>query len=315
VRGLAALLNVRNDSEVAFEPEPNPESVDTSAYRLFHLDVFTDAALEGNPLAVFPDARGIDDHTMQRLAREMNLSETVFVLPATRPGCDAKVRIFTPAAELAFAGHPTIGTSFVLRTVGAVAPDAASLVLEENIGPVPVRFDAGTPPKAWLRTPPITFGRTFDRIACAAALGLTGDDLYGELPVETASAGSAFAYVALRDPAAVDRAVSDARAIRDALGSDGPLEVFLFAPVESGVYARMFAPEIGIVEDPATGSAAGPLAAYLVRHGLVPGDDASFICEQGVKMGRRSVLHVRIDAAGIDVGGSAVILFETELHL
>src|SRR5262245_30966914 len=147
------------------------------SYRYRVVDVFTEQPLEGNPLAVFPDASGIDDATMQKIAKELNLSETTFVSPASRADCAAKVRIFTPTRELLFAGHPTIGTSFVLLDEGIVPRNSEGFALEEKIGPVPVRVEPGERPLIWLTTPPISFGRTFDRRLCAETLGLETKDL------------------------------------------------------------------------------------------------------------------------------------------
>jgi trans-2,3-dihydro-3-hydroxyanthranilate isomerase len=143
--------------------------MNTHRYRV--VDVFTTNALEGNPLAVFPDARGLDDGTMQRIARELNLAETAFVFPATDPGCVVRVRIFTPETEMSFAGHPTIGTSAVLVDEGIVDRNISEFVLEEKIGPVRIRRDQSSAgPMFWLTTPQISFGKTFDRESCARAL-------------------------------------------------------------------------------------------------------------------------------------------------
>ena len=141
------------------------------------VDVFTKQPLEGNALAVFPDSSGLDDATMQKIAREMNLSETTFVSPATRADCAANVRIFTPTRELIFAGHPTVGTSFVLLDEGLIPGNAERFALEEKVGPVPIRVEPGDRPLIWLTTPPISHGRTFDRERCAQALGLEQSDL------------------------------------------------------------------------------------------------------------------------------------------
>ncbi len=130
------------------------------SYRYRVVDVFTTQPLEGNALAVFPDSSGIDDVTMQRIARELNLSETTFVAPATRPDCAAQVRIFTPAREMVFAGHPTVGTSFVLLEEGMVPRNSERFALEEKIGAVPIRVEAGERPLIWLSTPPIRYGKT-----------------------------------------------------------------------------------------------------------------------------------------------------------
>ncbi|HEX4007917.1 MAG TPA: PhzF family phenazine biosynthesis protein [Acidobacteriaceae bacterium] len=284
------------------------------------VDVFTQNALEGNPLAVFPDAAGIDERLMPKIARELNLSETVFVLPATRPECAAKIRIFTPGRELPFAGHPTVGAAFVLLDENLVPRQTPQFVLEEGIGPVAVRVDPGEQPLIWLRTPPITRGKTFDRAACAAALSVHLDDL---LPIDPqlVSAGNPAVFVALQNPEAVDRTSIDLRGLQSILGPDAPPTcIFVFAPTPAGAYSRMFAPELGIIEDPATGSATGPLASFMLRHGLVPAAHSDrFISEQGTKMGRRSLLHVRIariaDAVHIDVGGYVTPLVEATMSL
>ncbi|MFN2462014.1 MAG: PhzF family phenazine biosynthesis protein, partial [Candidatus Velthaea sp.] len=263
------------------------------------VDVFTEAALEGNPLAVFPDARSIGDRTMQRIARELNLSETTFVLPPSTSAYAARLRIFTPAYEMAFAGHPTVGTAYVLRTLGIVPREAARFVLEENIGPVPIRVDEGPSPLIWLETPPITRGAIFSAPLCAQALGLAEADVLPDVPCRVLSAGNPNIYVAVRDKRAVDRAEVDTAALRTLVASeDAPTCLFVFTATPEGAYSRMFAPEFGVVEDPATGSATGPLAAYMMDHALVGRDDGTrFISEQGTKMGRRSILHVLVRGA------------------
>jgi trans-2,3-dihydro-3-hydroxyanthranilate isomerase len=279
---------------------------DPRSYRYRAVDVFTDRPLEGNALAVFPDASGIDDATMQKIARELNLSETTFVVPATRSDCAAGVRIFTPARELPFAGHPTIGTAFVLMDEGLVS--SKRFALEEKVGPVSVRMDDGEQPMIWLRTPPISEGASFDRQICARVLGLDTGDLLQITP-QLFSAGNPTLFVALKDKHAVDRAWLDSRG-SDVLreGQREPMCVFVFSPTADGAYSRMFAPDHGVAEDPATGSSTGPLAVFMMRHGLVSGAAGTrFISEQGRKMGRRSILHVHIfgerGAGGIDVGG------------
>lgn len=285
------------------------------------VDVFTQTPLEGNPLAVFSDARGLDAKTMQRIARELNLSETVFVLPSSVPGAAARVRIFTPVKEMAFAGHPTIGTAFVLRERRIVDPNLTHFILDEHIGPVPVRVDDGAQPMIWLETPPITFGPTFDHDAAARAISLAGADLHAGVPVQLVTAGNPNIFIALRNAETVDRAVVDTAAFRELVVSEAePACLFVFAATRTGAYSRMFAPNIGVAEDPATGSATGPLAAFMMRHGLVSSDDGTrFVSEQGTKMGRRSLLHVHVrGAAGseaIEVGGHAVRIATAVLEL
>jgi len=293
------------------------------AYRYCVVDVFTETPLEGNPLAVFLDGNDLGDREMQSIARELNLSETVFVFPPTRTDCVARLRIFTPAAEMPFAGHPTLGTVFALSRAGRIPPGAREFAVEEKVGAVAIRLERATDPFiAWLRTPPITLGPAFERDACARALGLEPADLLTGYPVEAGSAGPWFLYVPLSDRAAVDRALLDAAALQRAVaGHPAGNAAFVFTPVAGGVYARMFARELGVVEDPATGSATGPLGAYLVKHRLLDArDGARFTNEQGVKMGRRSLLHgiVRMRGAEfdtIDVGGSATALIEATLTL
>ncbi len=294
---------------------PSPRS-----YRYRVVDVFTTQPLEGNPLAVFPEASGLDDVTMQKIAREMNLSETVFVVPATRASLAAGVRIFTPTRELPFAGHPTVGTSFVLLDEGTVPAGTKQFVLEEKVGPVPIRVETGERPLIWLTTPPISYGRTYDRLRCAQALGVAAHDLLDITP-QWLSAGNPTVFIALRDRRAVDDAWLDSHGVSIIKGADAaPICVFLFTPVPEGAYARMFAPEYGVPEDPATGSSTGPLAAFMIRHHLVSGAaETRFVSEQGAKMGRRSLLYVELHGAGgadgIDVGGYVTPIAEGTLKL
>src|SRR5258708_21438153 len=151
-------------------------------FRYRVVDVFTQRTLEGNPLAVFPEAAGLDTTTMQRIAKELNLSETTFVFPPSRKDCVANVRIFTPMQEMKFAGHPTVGTSYVLLDEGVVPKGSREFILEEKIGPLPIRVDLGESPLIWLTTPPIVEKTTFDRAMCASALGLKLSDLKDVAP-------------------------------------------------------------------------------------------------------------------------------------
>jgi trans-2,3-dihydro-3-hydroxyanthranilate isomerase len=278
----------------------------TFQYRV--VDVFTERPLEGNPLAVFPHALGLDDVTMQKIARELNLSETVFIFPPLQSESAARVRIFTPAREMNFAGHPTIGASFVLLDEGIVPKKSEHFVLEENVGPVSIRVEPGDRPLIWLTTPPIQEGPVLDRALCAGALGLAPEDLLPVAP-QRLSAGNPTVFIAVKDKQTVDRAWLDMSGAGKLKGSNPePVCVFVFAATPEGAYSRMFAPEHGVVEDPATGSSTGPLAAYMLRHNLVSGHAATrFVSEQGTKMGRRSILHVHIRGErgvdGIEVGG------------
>ncbi|HOC58591.1 MAG: PhzF family phenazine biosynthesis protein [Syntrophaceae bacterium] len=290
-------------------------------YRYRIVDVFTDRPLQGNALAVFPDTSGLDDGTMQKIARELNLSETSFVVPATRADCAAGVRIFTPEKEMDFAGHPTIGTSFVLLDEGILPLNTKNFLLEEKVGPVQIRVDTDQRSLIWLRTPPIQWGRTFDRRTCAQALGIDSSDLL-DIDPQLVSAGNPTIFIALKDKEAVDRSWFDAHGstvLKQGFHGE-KMCVFVFTPTSHAAYSRMFAPEYGISEDPATGSSTGPLAAYMIRHGLISSDAGTqFISEQGTKMGRRSILHVQIignqGRDGIDVGGNVVPVAEAIMKL
>jgi trans-2,3-dihydro-3-hydroxyanthranilate isomerase len=286
--------------------------------RYLRFDVFTDRAFAGNPLAIFPEAV-LNDTLMQIVAREMNLSESVFLSRGDR-GAAAALRIFTPGREMQFAGHPTIGTAIALVDhLGWVAADRSSFVLRLRIGDVPIAIDRGARTTAWLTTPPVTFGREIAREDAATIVGMGLADVRGDLPAQLAGAGNPFLYVGLASKAAVDRAALDLSAVREQVGWNDLNGVYVFAQTDEGAYARMFAPMSGITEDPATGSATGPLYAYLAKCGALPHKE-QFVNEQGVAMGRPSVLHVRMrwnDAGpeAIEVGGSAVFVGEGSLRV
>ena len=298
------------------------------SYHFHHVDVFTERPLGGNPLAVFLDPAGLSDAEMQAIARELNLSETTFVLSPKRPDCAARIRIFTPGSELPFAGHPTVGTAWVLARAGRLPPGTQAFALEAGIGPVPLTLDGppSEPRFIWMRHQDAVFGPRYDdQTAVAAALRLTTDDLLPDVPAEMGSTGNRFLFVALRDRAAVDRASLDEAMVDSLLGDQRGTGIFLFAldaPDGSRVYSRMLASrDTGIREDPATGSASGPLGAYLVRHGLTPAaPELAIVSEQGTAMGRQSFIHLRLrviegQPTAIEVGGSVVPIIEGELHL
>jgi trans-2,3-dihydro-3-hydroxyanthranilate isomerase len=291
-----------------------------TSHRYLTMDVFSERVFEGNPLAVFPDASGISGIAMQQIANELNLSETVFIAPATRPDCAVSVRIFTPKRELNFAGHPTIGTGFVVLEEGFVPKGTAEFVLEEKIGPVRIRVEPGTRPLIWLATPPITFGRLYDPNDCAKALGLNPSDLLETSP-QVVSAGNPTLMIAVRDKVQVDRASLESSGLSLLKSKDEPpLLVMIFTPTRDGAYSRVFGPEYGVREDPATGSATGPLAAFMVQHGFVSSEAGTrFVSEQGVKMGRRSILHVQLNGEkgvnGIEIGGYVSPVAEATMTL
>jgi trans-2,3-dihydro-3-hydroxyanthranilate isomerase len=291
-----------------------------------HLNVFANQPFMGNQLAVFLDAEGIDETRMQRIANEMAFPESTFVFPPEVSGTDARVRIFTPSQELPMAGSPTVGTTFALAGAGQLRAGADKTVLGLGIGPTTVGLEWGQNGLrfAWMKQPIPTFGPIVtDSVAVAAALGIQPRDLAGgNLPVQVVSSGLPFLYVALNLRAAVDAAAVD-RAKLCALLRELDLEelpVFVFSPepADDGatVYSRMFGPVLGIPEDPGTGSASGPLGAYLLKYNAVSAKIASgLVSLQGVRMGRPSRIHIALSSrAGVleevQVGGEAVVVGE-----
>jgi trans-2,3-dihydro-3-hydroxyanthranilate isomerase len=303
-------------------------------YRFVQLDVFTDRAFGGNQLAVFPAAEGLTDAQMQAIAREMNYSESTFVLPPTDPDALCRVRIFTPAAELPFAGHPTVGTAVALVRERGIAPGPdgqVRLLLELGVGTLPVDVQAGpaSVPFAWMHQPRPAFEPwRGDPSRLAATLGLTPTDLEAEgLPLECGSAGVPFLYVPIRSLAAIGRARAgtDLADLLDASACRSGAYLFCLETQTAGAvaHARLFAPGVGVTEDPATGSAAGPLGAYLFRHGRItlgPDGIARARVEQGLEMQRPSRLEVEVEGTpeavrAVRVGGHAVLVAEGELLL
>lgn len=290
------------------------------SYRYRVVDVFTTEPLQGNPLAVFPDSAGLSSETMQTIALELNLSETVFVLPSSRPECVARLRIFTPGKELDFAGHPTIGSAFILCDEGKVSEGTERFAVEENVGPIPIRVDAGPVPKLWLMTPPLREDAVVDKETAAKLLGLKVNQLLGFSP-QILDAGNPTLFIPVVDRGTVDCISFDTSAwARFKIEHASPMCVFSFAPTPEGAYSRMSAPDYGIREDPATGSSTGSLAHYMMKHGMLSSKaGTTFFSEQGTKMGRRSILHVRIQgeggADGIDVGGNVTPVIEGTITL
>ena len=297
--------------------------------RFLTADVFTDRPFGGNPLAVLPEASGLSNEQMQRIAAEFNLSETAFVLPPDDPRHARRVRIFTPASELPFAGHPTIGTAIVLASVGEIdlVGDETRIVLEEGAGPVPVtiRRAAGGTLTAQL-TAPIPPRRVDvdlpDAAAIAAAVSLDAGDLQdGAFTPEVWSAGVPFLIVAVRDLDMLARARIDPAAWDPIASHTGLREVYLFthaAGAGADVRVRMFAPGLGIAEDPATGGGAAAFAGYLAVRTRLRDGTACWVIHQGVEMGRPSVLEIEADkrdgvVIASRVSGTAVLVMEGTL--
>jgi trans-2,3-dihydro-3-hydroxyanthranilate isomerase len=272
-------------------------------------DVFTDTALEGNQLAVFTDGRDVDDELMQRLARELNFSETVFVLPAEGEG-HARIRIFTPTIEVPFAGHPTLGTAFVL----AAPLQLDEIRLETGRGVVPVRLerDDGRITFGRMSQPVPSVAPYADETELLAALGVDRS----QLPVELYDNGIQHVYVALPSEDAVAKLTPDLGRLSQLPAVMG---INCFAGSGRRWKTRMFAPGDGVPEDPATGSAAGPLALHLARHGRI-GFGEEIEISQGAEIGRPSTLFARVDGSAdaveaVEVGGSAVVVARGEFRL
>jgi trans-2,3-dihydro-3-hydroxyanthranilate isomerase len=287
----------------------------------FHtLDVFTDHTFGGNPLGVFPDAAHLPSDVMQRIAREMNLSETVFLGPPEAGGV-ARVRIFTPGVEVPFAGHPTVGTAIFLAAALDLAPEhgTITLILEENIGAVPVdvRFADGRAVFAQFTTavPSEHHPSPHTCSELAAMVGLTEHDVCGDLQPEMVSCGLPYHIIPVRSADAVRRAVLDMAAWKRLVADGWAHHVYLVCMHAEGqgvdVRVRMFAPGSGVPEDPATGSAAATLGAYLAEADGRSDGTLSWVVEQGIEIGRPSTLFVEAVRSGgettaIRVGGAAV---------
>ena len=286
------------------------------------VDVFTSVPLEGNQLAVFTDARGLSDQHMQALAREMNLSETTFILPrdaGTEKERGVRVRIFTVDEELPFAGHPTLGTAMVLRNNGSQA--AEEIALDLNVGRIPVHFSVreGLPFGVMTQREP-EFGRRHSREDVARAAGLNVDDIADDVPIQTVSTGNAFAMVPVKSLVVLQKLAPTWTNMKAYL-EKSDAKFFYFVSREAvnpkaKLQARMI---FYNGEDPATGSAAGPCAAWVVRYGVV-GSGEQVLLEQGVEMKRRSRIFLSAERQGdkivnVRVGGHAVEVVRGEVFL
>ncbi|WP_298368495.1 PhzF family phenazine biosynthesis protein [Azospirillum sp.] len=302
-------------------------------------DVFTDQVFGGNPLAVFPDGRGLDDVTMQRIARELNLSETVFVLPPETAQETRRLRIFTPAMELPFAGHPTVGTAIILAETGELDGSGPwDIVFGEKVGPIPVRITAApdAAPDATTANAPMTATLSSARLPTAvdgvrdpailaALLGLPVSALaQADLPPAAYSAGVPFTIIPLASRAALSAIAFDVGVWRDHLADSLAPHIYAIALADPAqgrhVSARMFAPAMGIAEDPATGAAATALAGYLFDQQRPAADRTVWEISQGDDMGRPSTILLTADRAAnglsaVHVGGRAVIVSRGSFNL
>ncbi len=293
------------------------------------VDVFTSRPFGGNQLAVFTDAAVLSASEMQELAHEMNFSESTFVMPAESSGT-RRVRIFTPRREVPMAGHPTVGTTWVLASRGEIALESASVdaTLQLGIGPVTVTVESsdGKPHFVWMAHREAEFGaKRRDRARIAKALGITVADIRDDLPIQIVSTGFPFVFVPLRTLDALAKCAPSAAPLAALFepGVQAPL-LYMFVANQSGEFsarARMFAPHDGIPEDPATGSAAAPFGAYAATYGLIkPAPRTSFLIQQGVEMGRPSEIRVEVarkdgGAFAIRIGGRCAIVGEGAMFL
>lgn len=303
-----------------------------ASFRYVTADVFTNRQFGGNQLAVFPDARAIPEELLPHIAREFNFSETTFVYPPRDARHTRRVRIFTPGSELPFAGHPTVGTAFVLATIGEIAltGELTSIVFEEGVGPVPVTIRAvnGTPDYAQLTVGKLPeFGPPPPATAeLARMLGLEPRDvLTGAVAPEAVSCGLPFLFVPVKNREALGRARGRADDFERVLGGYwSTKEVFVFCgepELEGSHYrARMFAPVIGVAEDPATGSACAAFGGYLGKRDARVEGTLRWVVEQGFEMGRPSLLEVEVDKragaiTSVRVGGNSVLVSKGEFFV
>lgn len=294
--------------------------------RFFTCDVFTDRRFGGNQLAVIPDASGVTDAQMQQIAREFNFSESTFVLPSTT-GCTRRVRIFTPTAEIPFAGHPNVGTAFVLAAIGELGKlrDSMTVTFEEKAGTVPIvieRHDHGF--RCVLSAPkPLAVGDALDPAVVAAAISVApGDIVTSTHPPQVASVGLPFVFAEVRDRGVLANARLNMNGF-DALKAVGVHPDVLFytrSEDEFDIRARMFAPFDGVMEDPATGSANCALGALLAGYDAKRDGTIAYRIAQGVEMGRPSILFAEADkkagnVVAARIGGDSVMVSEGELTL
>jgi len=295
--------------------------------RFVTLDVFTQKRLTGNPLAVVVDADGLEQAQMQAVAREFNLPETVFVNQPGDPAHRAKLRIFTPAAELPFAGHPTVGSAVLLGCM--IGCNTRDFVLEEPIGLVRCRViphgHGGGHARFGIPRLPVEAGPGPDNETAAAALNLARDEIgFADFRPQRWSAGVALTFVPVRSLDAIRRARPDGARFDAAFGRDGPAMAYLFCAetrnTGNDFHARMFAPSLGIPEDPATGAAAAAFAGMLSAAGGLPDGRHDFCIEQGYEMGRPSLIELGLERANgrliaATIGGHAVIVSEGTIEV
>jgi len=291
-------------------------------------DVFTRRPFSGNPLLVVPDARGLSTPEMQAIAREINYSESTFVLPPDDPKHAYRQRTFVPFKEIPYAGHPTVGTAVVLAALGRVGAGGEERIsIEVGFGPLElelIREDGAVRRVRMTQGRPVWEEAVREdslRVRIASALGLPAESLHASLPLQIVSTGNRTLVVPLADVASVSAAVADVRALNSLERELDLLIAYFFAFDGGRVRARAFCPGAGVPEDPATGSAAGPLGVFLALHGVFPGGEPRFLIDQGIEMGRPSEIEVTVERSadgspsGVRVAGSAVLMMRGTLDL
>ncbi|TLS35081.1 PhzF family phenazine biosynthesis protein [Pseudalkalibacillus caeni] len=305
--------------------------METLEYSL--LDVFTTTKFGGNQLAVFKSVSSLSNETMQKIARELNLSETTFVFEPDDSEAHRKVKIFTPQMELPMAGHPTVGTAYVLASEGLIKTEEGknTVIFEENVGKITVDIfkENNRIVKVEMTQPVPEFGAVFDNEELAAELlSLSVDDLDNRYPIQTVSAGVPFIYIPVKNLEAMERIKFRLDIWQDHFsGNEDTKHIFVLCPEVmnegSTVNSRMFAPAMGISEDPASGAATGPLGAYLVKYGIAGQDqdgEYKLRSEQGIQMGRPSFIDIKVkvekeEVSEVKIGGSCVEIGEGKLYL
>ncbi|MBN2244965.1 MAG: PhzF family phenazine biosynthesis protein [Candidatus Aminicenantes bacterium] len=287
--------------------------------RFYILDVFAEKKYAGNQLGVFRDAADLTSDEMQAIAREMNYSETTFILSEEQQSGGYEVRIFTPAEEVPFAGHPTLGTAFLIQQK-IIGRPVEKVILNLKAGPIPVSFVYANDSLEylWMKQNPPEFGRTFDQEIIAKALTLEKQDLLDKYPVQEVSTGLPFLIAPLRDLSAVKKARINKEIFFDLIKTSQAKSILVFAPEtydpENDLNVRVFVDYYGIPEDPATGSANGCLAAYLIKNNYFDMKRIDIRVEQGYEIGRESLLLLRSesnnDVIEVNVGGRVMLTAE-----
>ncbi len=290
--------------------------------RFYIVDVFAESKLAGNQLAVFRDCAGLSTEEMQAIAREMHFSETTFITSEEPHDGGYDVRVFTPAFELPFAGHPTLGTAFIIQSQ-VIGKPAEKVTLNMKVGQIPVTFSyrGGSPDVLWMRQKAPTFGKTFDRGRLAKVLGLSTADIDPRFPVRLVSTGVPFIIVPLKGLKAIKKIKTDQTLLAKLLTETKSTVLLVFSPEtyskENDLNVRVLGLVSNIPEDPATGSGNGCLAAYLVREGYFGKDEVDVKVEQGYEINRRSLLLLRAKKAHagieVNVGGRVQFIAKGEL--